>query len=67
MKRLVLTSAAVATLTFCGGQIIFEQPSGHSGVDGGYFLDDGAVAFAPGAGCKNYDVSQFALHSGLGF
>ena len=66
MKRILLSAASATILTFCGGEIILEQPPGHAGDDGGYFLDDGAVAFVPGAGCKNYDVSRFALHSGLG-
>ena len=65
MRRFLRPASALIILAFCGGETVADQPPGHAGDDGGYFLPDGAAAFAPGAGCEGYDVSRFSRISAL--
>jgi hypothetical protein len=43
----------IATASYCGGELVVDQPLGHAS-DGGYVLADGAPAFVPGRGCVGY-------------
>lgn len=55
--RSLIVSIAIAAAVCCGGELVIDQPDGHAGDDGGYFLPDGAPAFTPGAGCMDYEPS----------
>lgn len=56
IARRIGAAALLVALAYCGGELVVDQPPGHAS-DGGYVLDDGALAFPPGSKCLAYSAS----------